>query len=77
MLTKLETNPSDNGLGMSGIDSVDWVDQVRAEMEMEKLLEMLPNVQDAAVDAVLNPNANLDVDMDFSSALTWDGVSVC
>lgn len=76
----LKTNSSDGGLGlgisMSGIDTVDWADQVHAEMEMEKLLEMLPNAQDVAVDAVLHPNASLDVDMDLSSALTWDGVSV-
>ena len=43
---------------------------------MEKLLEMLPSVQDAAVDAILNSSADSDVDMDFSSALTWDGISV-
>jgi len=72
VLTKTETNPSDDGLGldigMSGIDTVDWVEQVSAEMEMEKLLEMLPNVQDVTV--------NFDADMDFSGALAWDGVSV-
>ena len=61
---------------MSGIDAVDWAEQVSAEMEMEKLLEMLPNAQDVAVDAILHPNVNLDADMDLSSALTWDGVSV-
>lgn len=80
MLTKIETNPSDDGLGldigMSGIDTVDWVEQVSAEMEMEKLLEMLPNAQDVAIDAILHTNVNLDADMDFSSALAWDGVSV-
>ena len=76
MLTKAETNPSDDGLGMSCIDTVDWVEQVSAETEMEKLLGMLPNAQDVAVDAILHPNVNPDVDMDFSSALTWDGVSV-
>ena len=76
MLTRTETNPSDDGFGSSGIDTVDWVDQVHAEMEMEKLLEMLPSVQDAAVDAILNSSADSDVDMDFSSALTWDGISV-
>jgi len=75
VLTKAETNPSD-GLGMSCIDTVDWVEQVSAETEMEKLLGMLPNAQDVAVDAILHPNVNLDVDMDFSSALSWDGVSV-
>jgi len=67
------TNSSDNGLGlghgMGGINTVDWVEQVRAEMEMEKLLEMLPSAQDVT-------NVNFDADMDFSSALTWDGVSV-
>jgi len=72
VLTKTETNPSDDGLGldigMSGIDTVDWVEQVSAEMEMEKLLEMLPNVQDVTV--------NFDADMDFSGALAWDGVGV-
>jgi len=74
VLTKTETNSSDNGLGlghgMGGINTVDWVEQVRAEMEMEKLLEMLPSAQD------LHPNVNFDADMDFSSALTWDGISV-
>lgn len=80
MLSKTQTNPTDDGLGlgigMSGIDAVDWAEQVSAEMEMEKLLEMLPNAQDVAVDAILHPNVNLDADMDLSSALTWDGVSV-
>lgn len=80
MLTKTETSPSDDGLGlhtgMSSIDTVDWVEQVRAEMEMEKLLEMLPNAQDVAIDAILDSNVDLDADMDFSSALIWDGVSV-
>lgn len=57
-------------------DTVDWAYQDRAEMEMEKLLEIFPNVQDVAVDAIVNPSANLDMDMDLSSALTWDGVSV-
>lgn len=61
---------------MSSIDTVDWVEQVRAEMEMEKLLEMLPNAQDVAIDAILDSNVDLDADMDFSSALIWDGVSV-
>ena len=64
------------GLGRSTIDIVDWDEQDRAEVEMEKLLDMLPIVQDVAVDAILNSNINLDVDMDFSSALAWDGVSV-
>jgi hypothetical protein len=76
----METSPTDDGfglgIGMSGIDTVDWAEQVRAEMEMEKLLEMLPSAQDVAVDTILHPNVNLDADMDFSSALTWDGVSV-
>jgi hypothetical protein len=80
VLSKMETSPTDDGLGlgigMSGIDTVDWAEQVRAEMEMEKLLEMLPSAQDVAVDTILHPNVNLDADMDFSSALTWDGVSV-
>jgi len=67
---------SKSGLGKSNIDTVDWVKQVRAEIEMEKLLDMLPNVQDVAVDAILNSDVNLDVDMDFSSAITWDGISV-
>lgn len=79
MLTKTETSPDDGlgpDIGMSGIDTVDWAEQVRAEMEMEKLLDMLPNAQDVAIDAILLPNVSLDADMDFSSALTWDGVSV-
>jgi len=73
VLTKMEIDSSDNGLGlghgMGGINTVDWVEQVRAEMEMEKLLEMLPSAQDVS-------NINFDADIDFSSALTWDGVSV-
>lgn len=74
------TSSSDDGLGLgigaSGINTVDWVDQVHAEAEMEKLLEMLPNAQDVTIDAILHPNVNFDADMDFSSALAWDGVSV-
>jgi len=74
------TEPLSDGLGLDkclgGVNTVDWVEQVRAEMEMEKLLELLPDAQDVAVDAILHSNVNLDVDMDLSSALTWDGVSV-
>lgn len=74
------TRSPDDGLGLgigpSGIDTVEWVDQVHAEMEMEKLLEMLPNAQDVTIDAILHPSVNFDADMDFSSALTWDGVNV-
>ncbi|KAG8213678.1 hypothetical protein J3R82DRAFT_10375 [Butyriboletus roseoflavus] len=68
--------PFDDGSGLRGIDTIDWVEQVRAEMDMEKLLEMLPNAEDVAIDAILHSNVNFDTDMDFSSALTWDGVSV-
>jgi hypothetical protein len=73
VLNKSETIPVEGGLRISGIDTGDWVEQVHAEMEMERLLEMLPSVQDV-VDA--NLNVNSDVEMDFSSALVWDGVSV-
>lgn len=80
VLTKTETIPSDDALGLairkSSIDTVDWADQVHAEMEMEKLLEMLPSAQDVSLDAILHPDVNLDVDMDLSSVLTWDEVSV-
>lgn len=80
MLTKTEIIPTDDGLGLgirkSGIDTVDWAEQVRAEMEMEKLLEMLPSAQDVSLDAILHPDVNLDVDMDLSSVLMWDEVSV-
>jgi hypothetical protein len=80
VLTKTETIPTDDGLGLgirkSGINTVDWAEQVRAEMEMEKLLEMLPSAQDVSLDAILHPDVNLDVDMDLSSVLMWDEVSV-
>jgi hypothetical protein len=80
VLTKTEISLSDDGLGpgidVGGTDTVDWVGQVRAEMEMEKLLELLPNAEDVAVDAILHPNVNLYADMDLSGALSWDGVSV-
>ncbi|KIJ67742.1 hypothetical protein HYDPIDRAFT_25215 [Hydnomerulius pinastri MD-312] len=87
MLSTSHTHPETSslpssglGLRMSGIDTGDWAEQVRAEMEMERLLEMLPAVGDislmAPTDAGLSLGVNLDVDMDFSSALAWDGVSV-
>lgn len=78
MLNRCETTPVESGLGlgMSGIDAGDWVEQVHAEMEMKRLLEMLPSAQDVAVDVNLNLHVNADVEMDFSSALAWDGVSV-
>jgi len=60
------------GLVTSGIDTVDWTEQVHLEMGIERLLEMLPSSQDVSVDSSLN----LDVDMDFSNALAWDEVSV-
>jgi len=73
----LSENLSAQGLGLelvtSGIDTVDWTEQLRVEMGIEKLLEMLPSSQDVAVDSSLM----LDVDMDFSNALVWDEVSVC
>lgn len=76
MLTNTETRPFDDGLGLGLVDTVDWVEQVRAGMQMEKLLEMLPNVQDVAIEVIPHSNVNFDTDMDFSGALTWDGVSV-
>lgn len=71
-----ETTPTEGlGLGLvtSGINTVDWAEQVRIGMGIEKLLEMLPSTQDVAIDSSIN----LDVDMDFSNALVWDEVSVC
>lgn len=70
-----ETTPIEEfGLGLvtSGIDTVDWAEQVRVEMGIEKLLEMLPSTQDVAIDS----STTFDVDMDFSDALVWDEVSV-
>lgn len=72
----LSETPPTEGLGVglvtSGIATADWAEQVRVEMGIEKLLEMLPSTQDAAIDS----NIILDVDMDFSNALVWDEVSV-
>ncbi|KAG2127206.1 hypothetical protein DEU56DRAFT_758654 [Suillus clintonianus] len=70
-----ETTPIEVfGLGLvtSGIDTVDWAEQVCVEMGIEKLLEMLPSTQDVVIDS----STTLDVDMDFSDALVWDEVSV-
>jgi hypothetical protein len=60
------------GPGTSGIDTANWAEQVRVEVGIEKLLEMLPSTQDA----VLDSNTTFDVGMDFSDALVWDEVSV-
>jgi len=61
------------GLVTSGADTVDWTEQLRVEMGIEKLLEMLPSSQDVVIDSSLI----LDVDMDFSNTQAWDEVSVC
>jgi len=61
------------GLVTSGADTIDWTEQLRVEMGIEKLLEMLPSSQDVAIDSSLI----LDVDMDFSNTQAWDEVSVC
>jgi len=72
----LSETTSAEGLGLelvtSKIDKIGWTEQVRLEMGIERLLEMLPSSQDVSVDSSLN----LDVDMDFSNALTWDEVNV-
>jgi len=72
----LSETTSAEGLGLelptSRIDKIGWTEQVRLEMGIERLLEMLPSSQDVSVDSSLN----LDVDMDFSNALTWDEVNV-
>jgi hypothetical protein len=69
------TSTEEPGLGLvaSGIDTVNWTEQLRVDIGIERLLEMLPSPQDVTVDSSLI----LDVDMDFSNALTWDEVSVC
>lgn len=71
----LSETTSTEGLGlelvMSGTDTIGWTEQDRLEMGIERLLEMLPSSQDVSVDSSLN----LDVDMDFSNALTWDEVN--
>ncbi|KAG2055374.1 hypothetical protein BDR06DRAFT_337562 [Suillus hirtellus] len=56
------------GLVTSGIDTANWAEQVSVEMGIERLLEMLPNTQDIAMDS----STTFDVDADFSDALVWD-----
>lgn len=55
----------EDGLGLG--KSVDWVEQVHAEMEMDKLLKLIPDAHDGL---------SCDVDMDFSNMVVWDGISV-
>ena len=54
-------------LGKSSVDDVDWMKQVRAEMEMDRLLKLIPDAHEGP---------NCDVDMDFSNMVAWDGVAV-
>ncbi|KAL4074060.1 hypothetical protein V8B97DRAFT_1937900 [Scleroderma yunnanense] len=60
-------------LGKSTIDDTDWMKQVRAEMEMDRLLKSIPDAHDVV--SGLNTMTNLDVDMDFSNMIVWDEVS--
>lgn len=68
------TSVEELGLGLvtSGINTANWAEQLSVEMGIERLLEMLPNTQDVAIDS----STTFDVDMDFSAALVWDDVSV-
>lgn len=66
------------GLGLQ-MNAADWVDQVRAEMEMEQLLGMLPDVSSVDVDAKLEGLFDMDTDMNSSldqGINGWDSIGV-
>jgi len=66
------------GLGLQMSPS-DWVDQVRAEMEMEQLLGMLPDVSSVDVDMKLEGLFDMDTDINTSleqGLIGWDSIGV-
>jgi len=69
---------SQDGLGLQ-MDASDWVDQVRAEMEMEQLLGMLPDVSSVHIDTNLEGLFDMDTDINTSleqGTTGWDSVGV-